>query len=120
MYNSSDSTCRKCACEDVRYCDGCDDEYSKFFYPHDTLDAEDISKPDNVNHPKHYENYSVECIVAMEETQGTEAVINFCICNAFKYLWRHRAKNGYEDIKKANWYLNKAVELCEKKMKEEK
>ena len=81
-------------------------------------DSEQIK--DNVNHPKHYENYSVECIVAMEETQGTEAVINFCICNAFKYLWRHRAKNGYEDIKKANWYLNKAVELCEKKMKEEK
>ena len=66
----------------------------------------------NVNHPAHYnENYSIECIDAMVETQGIDAVMAFCICNAFKYLWRHRAKNGFEDVKKANWYLNKAVEL---------
>ena len=74
---------------------------------------------DNVNHPAHYERYSVECIVAMEETQGTEAVINFCICNAFKYLWRHNAKNGYEDIQKASWYLNKALELNERRNRNE-
>lgn len=81
--------------------------------------AEDTTKPekplyDPVNAPKHYASTSVECIDMMEETQGTEAVINFCICNAFKYLWRHNGKNGAEDIKKANWYLNKAVELMEK------
>ena len=66
---------------------------------------------DPVNHPKHYTNTSIECIDAMVETQGKEAVIQFCICNAFKYLWRHNSKNGDEDIKKAAWYLNKAVEL---------
>lgn len=51
----------------------------------------------------------------MTETQGVEAVKNFCICNAFKYLWRHDKKNGVEDVKKAAWYLNKFIELEEKK-----
>ena len=70
---------------------------------------------DVVNSPEHYTSGSVECINAMVETQGIEAVIGFCICNAFKYLWRHNLKNGIEDIKKASWYLNKAVQLYEKK-----
>lgn len=72
------------------------------------------NEPDNVNHPKHYETGKFECIDVMEETQGVEATINFCLCNAFKYIYRHFKKNGWEDIKKAIWYLNKAVELHEK------
>lgn len=67
--------------------------------------------PDNVNHPKHYETGKFECIDVMVETQGVEAVKNFCICNAFKYVYRHKYKNGVEDVKKAIWYLNKFVEL---------
>lgn len=66
---------------------------------------------DVVNHPSHYETGRFECIDVMLETQGVEAVKNFCICNAFKYLYRHNKKNGVEDIKKAIWYLNKFVEL---------
>lgn len=71
---------------------------------------------DNVEHPAHYTGGSIECIDAMAETQGVEAVKNFCICNAFKYLWRHDKKNGVEDVKKAAWYLNKFIELEEKKV----
>lgn len=71
------------------------------------------AKIDWVNKPPHYTGTSIECIDAMVETQGRERVIDFCICNAFKYLWRHDWKNGFEDIKKAAWYLNKAVELGE-------
>lgn len=66
---------------------------------------------DNVNHPSHYETGKFECIDVMVETQGVGAVKSFCICNAFKYLYRHKNKNGIEDIKKAIWYLNKLVEL---------
>lgn len=66
---------------------------------------------DPVNNPEHYTYGGVECIDAMIETQGPGAVIDFCVCNAFKYLWRHEHKNGSEDIDKAAWYLNKAVEL---------
>lgn len=68
---------------------------------------------DNVNHPAHYETGKFECIEVMLETQGVEAVLNFCQCNAFKYLYRAKRKNGLEDMKKAVWYLNKYIELKE-------
>ena len=73
----------------------------------------ELVKPgkDNINHPAHYETKGIECIQAMEITQGTDAVMAFCLCNAFKYLWRHDRKGSAEDIKKAIWYLNKYVEL---------
>lgn len=69
---------------------------------------------DNVNHHSHYETGKFECIEVMQEVFGTEAVQNFCVCNAFKYLYRHRRKNGKEDIEKALWYINKYLELEEK------
>ena len=69
------------------------------------------AKPDNVNHPAHYETGKFECIDVMVETQGEEAVKAYCLCAAFKYLYRHKRKNGLEDIKKARWYLDKYLEL---------
>jgi hypothetical protein len=50
----------------------------------------------------------------MEEALGTEAVKGFCLCNAFKYIYRCRNKNGIEDIKKADWYLKKLIEIDER------
>ena len=49
---------------------------------------------DNVNHPAHYETGKFECIDVMKETQGIEATMDFCVCNALKYIYRHRNKNG--------------------------
>lgn len=68
---------------------------------------------DNVNHPAHYEVGNYECIKVMEAIFGSEYVFHFCVCNAFKYLWRHQRKNGFEDLDKARWYLTKALELSE-------
>lgn len=68
---------------------------------------------DNVNHPAHYETGKFECIDVMVETQGVEATMDFCVCNALKYIYRHRNKNGVENIKKADWYLKKYLELAE-------
>lgn len=69
---------------------------------------------DPVNHPEHYETNGIECIDAMVASQGKEAVSNYCICNAFKYIWRHQHKGkSIEDIQKAIWYLNKYVEFNE-------
>ena len=63
---------------------------------------------DPINHPAHYEgNTSLECIDVMEIAFGAEAVGNFCLCNAFKYLWRYKHKGGDEDVKKAKWYLDR-------------
>ena len=77
-------------------------------------ESDSTSTNDNVNHPSHYETGNFECIDVMIETQGKEAVMDFCICNAFKYIYRHNNKNGIEDIKKAKWYLDKYIELSEK------
>lgn len=66
-------------------------------------------KPDPVNRPAHYTSGGIECIDAMQAAFGVEAVKDFCLCNAFKYLWRHRSKNGVEDLKKCRWYLNRLI-----------
>lgn len=74
-----------------------------------------VNKGDMVNHPSHYETGKFECIEVMEEALGTDAVKGFCLCNAFKYIYRCRNKNGMEDIKKADWYLKKLIEIKEGK-----
>lgn len=66
---------------------------------------------DLVNHPSHYTQGNIECIDAMQAAYGKESVMHFCKCNAFKYQWRFDKKNGEEDIKKAQWYQNKFLEL---------
>ena len=67
-----------------------------------------------VSHPVHYtDGCGFECIEMMEMVFGKDAVIDFCILNAFKYIWRHKQKNGTEDIAKAEWYLKYACKLTE-------
>lgn len=69
----------------------------------------------NVEHPKHYTQGGIECIDAMIAAYGDTAVMDFCKCNAFKYLFRMDNKNNpLEDVKKAIWYLNKWTELFNK------
>lgn len=68
-------------------------------------------KKDNIN-PDHYKNQtSLECIEAMEIIFGRDAVIDFCVCNAWKYVWRWKHKNGKEDLKKSAWYLTHAFDM---------
>ena len=68
---------------------------------------------DNIN-PDHYKSQtSLECIEAMTITFGEQAVFDFCMCNAFKYIWRWKNKNGTEDLEKAKWYISKANELSD-------
>ena len=81
-----------------------DDLFEKYFIPYN-------ENTNNVNHPSHYNKGNIECIDAMISAYGKDTVSHFCICNAFKYIWRYKYKNGIEDLKKAQWYLNKAVEL---------
>lgn len=64
---------------------------------------------DPISWPAHYNQGSVECIDAMRSAFGDEAVENYCIVNAFKYVWRYQQKNGREDLKKAIWYLRFAT-----------
>ena len=61
-------------------------------------------KADMVNHPPHYNKYGIECIDALRASTG-EGFEYYLQGNVMKYLWRYRYKNGIEDLKKANWYL---------------
>lgn len=72
---------------------------------------EEAKKFDVVERPQHYTDGQYECIEVMEDVFGKEYVEHFCICNAFKYLWRHKKKNGIEDLKKARWYLDHVREM---------
>ena len=71
-----------------------------------------VSEPDSVNHPSHYcQDGSMEAIDEMIAVFGVEAVKNFCLLNVWKYRKRAIFKNGEEDLKKSDWYMNKFVEL---------
>ena len=82
----------------------------------DMITVDEKAEVDMVNQPPHYtRKNAMECIDEMEFLFGTEAVIWFCKCNAWKYRYRSADKNGAEDIAKSDWYMNKAVELTNKK-----
>lgn len=61
--------------------------------------------------PNHYKSGNMECIDALAETLGSEGIKAFCKGNVIKYLWRYEKKNGVEDLRKAQWYLNKLIEM---------
>lgn len=67
---------------------------------------------DNVNHPTHYNESGIECIEAIRASLGHEFPA-YCKGNVMKYLWRYQYKNGIEDLKKAQVYLNWMVEYLE-------
>ena len=71
--------------------------------------AEDMKPESNSIHPAHYTECSLECIDVMLAVFGRRAVTDFCIINAFKYMWRYEHKNGLEDLKKAERYLAMAT-----------
>lgn len=66
---------------------------------------------DMVNSPKHYTQGDIECYQAEMAMVGKEVFTDHCVLSAFKYLWRWRHKNGLQDLQKAQWWLNKAVEV---------
>ena len=82
----------------------------------DDWDANQKKVKDNVNNPSHYTQGKVECIDAIESATvnkiGLDAV---CTANIIKYIWRCENKNGLEDLKKAQWYLDKLITHNEQK-----
>ena len=73
-----------------------------------TAEQQAESKLDPI-HPAHYTECSLECIDVMLAVFGRKAVTDFCILNAFKYMWRYEHKNGLEDLQKAERYLAMAT-----------
>lgn len=91
------------------------EEHYRIMFPEEFTEEESPTEPtNNVDHPNHYnQEGAMECIDEMILLFGVEAVKHFCLCNAWKYRYRANAKNGEEDLNKANWYINKYKELTE-------
>ena len=72
------------------------------------------SKPDNVNHPKHYLKGGLECIQVIKAQLTPEQNKGYLYGNVLKYMWRWPEKNGIEDLRKAKHYLEWLIEVVEK------
>lgn len=70
-------------------------------------------KKEQVNHPKHYNHGKFEVIDVIEDWE-----LDFHIGNVVKYVSRAGRKNDdteIQDLKKALWYLQRKIEILEKK-----
>ena len=65
---------------------------------------------DMVNKPPHYNNGDIETIDAIQSALG-DGFEFYLQGNILKYVWRYRHKNNVEDLKKAQCYLNKLINI---------
>lgn len=87
-------------------------KYANLF---DGDEVHEITIPDMVNHPPHYQSDSgLEVIKVIEAfTEGLTGIQAVCQGNVLKYVCRWHMKNGLEDLKKARWYLDKLISEVE-------
>ena len=75
---------------------------------------------DMVNSPPHYNQKGIECIDAIEAATD-DGFQYYLQGNILKYIWRYRYKGKpVEDLKKAEWYLNKLIEIKKEEDKNKK
>ena len=76
----------------------------------------ETAKEDVVNHPKHYKAVNgLEAIDVIEAfTAKLKGIQATDTGNILKYMLRWHEKNGIEDLKKAQWYLNHLISKVEK------
>ena len=83
----------------------------------------EVGEPDMVNHPPHYNSGKFETIDVIEDAlNGYEgfAFVAHCLGTTIKYIYRGPFKGKMlEDLKKARFYLDKAIKWLEKKEKKE-
>ena len=60
------------------------------------------SKKDDPIHPAHYRGDTVMRIIEQFD-------LGFCLGDVVKYVLRHGAKAGLEDLEKARWYLDREI-----------
>ena len=66
---------------------------------------------EKVEHPEHYHPGEFECYKVAEAWQLTNDAYLF---NVLKYLSRHNKKGStLEDLKKAQWYLDRKIKRLE-------
>lgn len=85
---------------------------AKYFIEADGAKRVETPAIDYVNHPSHYQTESgIEVIDVIDAfTKGLDGVVAFDIGNAIKYVCRWKNKGGVEDLRKAIWYIQHAIE----------
>jgi hypothetical protein len=83
-------------------------DYKRMIEEFEAEEADNRRKNDAVNNPPHYNKSGIECVDAIAAATG-EGFEYYLQGNILKYLWRYRYKNGSEDLKKAQWYLNRLI-----------
>ena len=73
---------------------------------------------DNVN-PSHYKRGKIEVIDIIKDQLNKDQFKGFCKGLIIKYMCRADYKNGLEDYKKAQWYLNYLIKTGEDNIKNE-
>ena len=74
---------------------------------------------DLVNNPPHYCQGKIECLDAIESMNGINGFMEYLRGNIVKYLWRAKSKgNPLQDLKKAQFYLNRMVSSLEQATRE--
>ena len=69
---------------------------------------------DNIN-PGHYKIGGIETWDFLVAKLTKEELIGYCKANILKYISRESKKGGIEDLKKAQWYMQKLVEIISAK-----
>lgn len=63
----------------------------------------------NAVRPDHYKVGGIEPYEYMKMKMTKEQYEGFLLGNVIKYVSRYQHKNGVEDLKKAQWYLNELI-----------
>lgn len=70
-----------------------------------------MREPEKINHPSHYGGDTTYEAIKVIEAWG----LGFCLGNAVKYICRAGKKGeALEDLKKARWYLERAITNLER------
>ena len=69
---------------------------------------------DQINHPQHYNMTAFEAIDIIKASMTSEEFKGYLKGNIQKYIWRYELKKGVQDLKKAEWYLNRLIKTLEK------
>ncbi|GKV65487.1 MULTISPECIES: DUF3310 domain-containing protein [unclassified Sporosarcina] len=66
---------------------------------------------DLIKKPNHYHKGGIDVIEFAGMKFDPAELKGFCRINALKYITRYDQKNGVQDLHKANFYVNKLIEL---------
>ena len=69
-----------------------------------------LSEKDNIN-PSHYQKHPLQTIENIQNSMTPDEFKGYLKGNIMKYISRYLDKAGVEDLKKADWYLNKLIEI---------